>query len=160
MRRLALAGPRLTRLIHCCLFCAICGHSGPLFHCRCVVHWGVAYGIFTWVGDGWRTGGAGVVYSGSLKVATVCHCGGCFNYFVWPGLRVALGRRRGVQLSRRQQSLPVLVSLYFPCQCMQWNGFQRFHCSVSNGLVAEVHIFVVGAVGRGYIDRQVSLSFF
>ena len=57
-------------------------------------------------------------------------------------------------------SLPVLVSLYFPCQCTQWNGFQRFHCSVSNGLVAEVHIFVVGVVGRGYIDRQVSLSFF
>ena len=135
MRRLALAGPRSAGLIHCCLFCAICGHSGPLFHCRCVVHGGVAYGMFTRVGDCRHTGGAGVVYSGSFKGATGYHCGGCFIYSVWPGLRVALGLRRvggcTAFTSAAVSASPGQFVFSTPVDAMEW--LPRFHCSVSNG---------------------------
>ena len=69
-------------------------------------------------------GGAGVVYSGSLKVAPGCYCGGLLYLFRLAGVACGLGTEEGgVQLSRQQESLPVLIIFYFPRQCMQCKGF-------------------------------------
>ena len=71
-------------------------------------------------------GGAGVVYSGSLKVAPGCYCGGLLYLFRLAGVACGLGTEEGgVQLSRQQESLPVLIIFYFPRQCMQWKGFDE-----------------------------------
>ena len=124
-RRLAIFAPRSAVPIHCYLFCDICAHSGPLLHCSCVVHGGVAYGMFTRVADGWRNGGR---WRRLLRIAQGGH-----GVLLW-GLALFISSGRGcvwlgdgggggVQLSHPQESLPVLIIFYFPRQCMQCKGF-------------------------------------
>ena len=97
-------------------------------------------------------GGAGVVYSGSLKVAPGCYCGGLLYLFRLAGVACGLGTEEGggtAFTSTGVSASPDHFLFSTPVHAMQ--GLRRFHCSVSNGWWHKFIIFV-GAMGRGDIN--------